>query len=92
LLTLPLLFCVQPNEPDDNPLPTQVHLTYWKLPSQMLVSFVTGLLNLANGPVTSADLPPTKDVRAFVRYGKSSGKLSRQQVSNMTFAYMQNNK
>jgi hypothetical protein len=83
---------MQPNEPDDNPLPTEVHLTYWKRPSQMLVSFVSSVPNLAAGPVTNADLPLLKDVKAFVRYGKSPRNYTSQQISNMTFAYIQNNK
>jgi hypothetical protein len=83
---------MQPNEPDDNPLPTQVHLTYWKNPCQMLVSFVSGLPKITAGPVTSADLPPLTGIKAFVRYGKSPRKYTYQQISNMTCAYIQNNK
>jgi hypothetical protein len=83
---------VQPNEPDDNPLPTQVHLTYWKTPRQMLVSFVSGVPKLSPGPVTSADLPLLKGVKAFVRYGKTPRRYTNQQISNMTYAYIQNNK
>jgi hypothetical protein len=83
---------MQPNQPDNDPLPQQIHLTYWKGPSQMLVSFVTGTPILSAGPVSSNDLPKTKDVQAIVRYGKVAGKMDSQQVSNMTFAYIQNNK
>jgi hypothetical protein len=58
----------------------------------MLVSFVSGLPNLAAGPVTNAGLPLLKDVKAFVRSGKSPRKYTSQQISNMTFAYIQNKK
>ncbi|WIA44097.1 hypothetical protein OEZ86_010448 [Tetradesmus obliquus] len=82
---------VQPNQPDNDPLPQQIHLTYWKQPSLMLVSFVTGLPKQSPSPVTNADLPKLKGVRAFVKYGKSPRNLNSTQVSNMTFAYIQNN-
>eukprot|EP00882_Tetradesmus_deserticola_P008818 GHRQ01009302.1.p1 GENE.GHRQ01009302.1~~GHRQ01009302.1.p1 ORF type:complete len:430 (+),score=49.17 GHRQ01009302.1:429-1718(+) len=83
---------VQPNDPDNSTLPEQVHLTYWKSPAQMLVSFVTGAPITSLEPVTKADLPVKKNggIGGIVRYGTSANKLSTP-TRGRAYAYIQNN-
>jgi hypothetical protein len=74
----------------------QVHLTYWKSPDKMLVSFVTGAPKLANGSVMAADLPTATSMASAqptVRLGTQPGTYTRQlQNNSQTTAYIQNNK